>query len=230
MKAASTSLTFPSPRTRLMQYVSSSLDSAAVPEQRQQQGGGRGEPPHGSSRTSRRQRRAHTPTEVCLEPVLGRLQVAQAALTPQHGDLRQQQQRRMRAGGDQSWAAGHAADAISTSAGGDSPAESLFNKHFHSPPPNNIGNGGACPPPTCFWMPSVMSTWVRMQLTHMLVGLGAMVMPHRQHSLRGAGTAGAMAGAEMSAANDAPQRGACLPPPPAEAGRQAAAGGDWRRQ
>lgn len=37
---------------------------------------------------------------------------------------------------------------------------------------------------TCFWMPSVMSTWVRMQLTHMLVGLGAMAVPHRQHSLR----------------------------------------------
>lgn len=29
-----------------------------------------------------------------------------------------------------------------------------------------------------------MSTCVRMQLTHMLVGLGAMAVPHRQHSLR----------------------------------------------
>lgn len=38
--------------------------------------------------------------------------------------------------------------------------------------------------PTCFWMPSVMSICERMQLTHMFEGLGAMLVPQRQHSLR----------------------------------------------
>ena len=38
---------------------------------------------------------------------------------------------------------------------------------------------------TCFCTPSVMSTWLLMQLTHILVGLGATGTPHRQHSLRG---------------------------------------------
>ena len=37
---------------------------------------------------------------------------------------------------------------------------------------------------TCFWTPSVMSTWLRMQLTHMLAGFGWMGRPHRQHNLR----------------------------------------------
>jgi hypothetical protein len=43
---------------------------------------------------------------------------------------------------------------------------------------------------TCFWMPSVMSTWLRMQFTHMLVGLGAMATPHMQHSLEVQGMGG----------------------------------------
>ena len=37
---------------------------------------------------------------------------------------------------------------------------------------------------TCFCTPSVMSTWLRRQLTHMFDGLLAMGTPHRQHSLR----------------------------------------------
>ena len=37
---------------------------------------------------------------------------------------------------------------------------------------------------TCFCIPSVMSTWERMQLTHMFVGFGGMDTPHRQHKLR----------------------------------------------
>ena len=37
---------------------------------------------------------------------------------------------------------------------------------------------------TCFWTPSVISTWLRRQLTHMLDGLLAMGTPHRQQSLR----------------------------------------------
>lgn len=36
---------------------------------------------------------------------------------------------------------------------------------------------------TCFCMPSVMSTCDLMQLTHMLVGFGAIGSPQRQHSL-----------------------------------------------
>ena len=40
---------------------------------------------------------------------------------------------------------------------------------------------------TCFCMPAVMSTWERMQLTHILEGLGAIGTPHRQQSLQGAG-------------------------------------------
>lgn len=36
---------------------------------------------------------------------------------------------------------------------------------------------------TCFWMPSVMSTWDRMQLTHMLEGFDVIATPHRQHNL-----------------------------------------------
>lgn len=36
-------------------------------------------------------------------------------------------------------------------------------------------------------MPAVMSTWERMQLTHILEGLGAIGTPHRQQSLQGAG-------------------------------------------
>jgi hypothetical protein len=38
--------------------------------------------------------------------------------------------------------------------------------------------------PTCFWMPSVMSTCDRMQFTHMLEGLGMMLVPHKQHKLQ----------------------------------------------
>lgn len=49
----------------------------------------------------------------------------------------------------------------------------------------------ACPHPrvgtaerlTCFCIPSVMSTWERMQLTHMFDGFGWMFVPHKQHSL-----------------------------------------------
>jgi hypothetical protein len=40
-------------------------------------------------------------------------------------------------------------------------------------------------PRTCFCIPSVMSTWERMQLTHMLEGFGGMAVPQRQHSLAG---------------------------------------------
>lgn len=36
---------------------------------------------------------------------------------------------------------------------------------------------------TCFCIPSVMSTWDRMQAMHMLVGFGEILVPHRQHSL-----------------------------------------------
>lgn len=36
----------------------------------------------------------------------------------------------------------------------------------------------------CFWMPSVMSTWDRMQLTHMFDGLGWIPIPQRQQSLQ----------------------------------------------
>jgi hypothetical protein len=36
---------------------------------------------------------------------------------------------------------------------------------------------------TCFCRPSVMSTWDRMQVTHMLDGLGAMEVPQRQQRL-----------------------------------------------
>lgn len=46
---------------------------------------------------------------------------------------------------------------------------------------------------TCFWMPSVMSTCVRMQFTHMLVGFGVMLVPHRQHNLRREGRHGPQA-------------------------------------
>ena len=35
---------------------------------------------------------------------------------------------------------------------------------------------------TCLWMPSVMSTWVFRQFTHMFAGLGWMLIPHRQHN------------------------------------------------
>ena len=35
---------------------------------------------------------------------------------------------------------------------------------------------------TCFWIPSVISTWFRIQFTHMFGGFGGMEMPHRQHS------------------------------------------------
>lgn len=51
--------------------------------------------------------------------------------------------------------------------------------------------GGGCHSgavgPTCFWMPCVMSTCERMQLTHILEGLGRMLVPHRQHRLQAAG-------------------------------------------
>ena len=40
---------------------------------------------------------------------------------------------------------------------------------------------------TCFCMPAVMSTWERMQLTHILEGLGGIGTPHRQQSLQGKG-------------------------------------------
>ena len=36
---------------------------------------------------------------------------------------------------------------------------------------------------TCFGMPSVMSTWVRRQATHMLAGFGSIVVPHSQHKI-----------------------------------------------
>ena len=58
------------------------------------------------------------------------------------------------------------------------------------------GRGVAAWPPaghTCFCSPSVMSTCERMQFTHMLLGLGRMLVPHRQQSLlgrRGGGGAG----------------------------------------
>merc|ERR1711974_592354 len=35
----------------------------------------------------------------------------------------------------------------------------------------------------CLVMPSVMSTWVRRQFTHMLVGLDGIDAPQRQHSM-----------------------------------------------
>jgi len=50
------------------------------------------------------------------------------------------------------------------------------------------GRGVAAWPPaghTCFCSPSVMSTCERMQFTHMLLGLGRMLVPHRQQSLLG---------------------------------------------
>jgi hypothetical protein len=69
---------------------------------------------------------------------------------------------------------------------------------------------------TCFWMPSEMSTWVRMQLTHMLVGLGEMLVPHRQHSLQQGwhqpGGAGSRAG--VSQWRRLAAVAACLPPLP----------------
>lgn len=37
---------------------------------------------------------------------------------------------------------------------------------------------------TCFCIGAVMSTWDRMQLTHILEGLLIMEVPHRQHSLQ----------------------------------------------
>lgn len=33
-------------------------------------------------------------------------------------------------------------------------------------------------------MPSVMSTWERMQLTHMFDGFGMIEVPHKQHNLQ----------------------------------------------
>ena len=50
-----------------------------------------------------------------------------------------------------------------------------------------------------------MSTCVRMQFTHMLVGLGAMVVPHRQHSLRAA-AAGRGRGGGRAAVGAGPAR------------------------
>ena len=52
---------------------------------------------------------------------------------------------------------------------------------------------------TCFCSPAVMSTWDRMQLTHMFEGLGKMDVPQRQHSLQVQSVVCQLAGMQESA-------------------------------
>mmetsp|Transcript_9116 Transcript_9116/g.31433 ORF Transcript_9116/g.31433 Transcript_9116/m.31433 type:complete len:208 (+) Transcript_9116:2403-3026(+) len=62
---------------------------------------------------------------------------------------------------------------------------------------------------TCLWMPSVMSTWVFRQFTHMFAGLGWMLIPHRQHN-----TCPMVCWGHCRGAGPGPADGS-VPPPPA---------------
>jgi hypothetical protein len=180
--------------------------------------------------------------ELRAHPVLGRLQVAVAVLAPQDCHLVSAGEG---GGAPRGWARGRGRTRAARGrtrprarprSGRCRPARSF--PCFR--PPSR--------PPACFWMPSVMSTCDRMQLTHMLEGLGAMLVPQRQQSLRtrGGAAGGAGSGTGRGARTGGRRRraarrgpGAGRPAPTAgavdtrrrrAAGRQPRAGGGQRRR